>query len=655
MTKAAQSFPVVRNSRGVLVSLGPELGRGGEGTVFSLSSDPTLAAKIYHGSIAREKVEKIIEMIALRTDVLASFTAWPEDVLRDSRNIACGFLMPKINGFKDIHGLYSPKSRRTEFVKADWRFLIRAARNVARVFAAIHETGCVIGDVNHGSVVVSPQATVKLIDCDSFQINTNGKSFFCDVGNPTFTPPELQSISLTGMQRTANHDAFGLAVLIFLLLFMGRHPYAGRYIGGEMPIEKAIKEFRFAYSRNQSNNGMQPPPYTLALDAASDEVASLFEAAFGPKGIEANGRPTPSQWNDALERLENKLKVCPHCSSHHFLNSLNACPWCPIEGTTGTTLFPLTFAGGTNSFVDMASLWARISTIGSLTAPPVLKQKSDFGAVTPSEEATNIGREGKRYKVTLAGAMLFAVLFGTAMAPALFFLFVWVGIVLHNTIQKKFRSVEANKIWQTYEDAKNRYNHFQQQWQQQEKQWSFEAANFRDQVSALLAIRKNWEELPNIRLRKLQELERNRHQLQLRSYLEKFYVEKADISGIGPSRKVSLQSFNVETAWDITFQNVTRVPGFGKAMAEKLISWRKNIEKTFVYSASQGTDPNAIQRVEQEVYMERHRIEKEVREKAEKLFQLKQQTAHKSAGMKHTLDQALEVFLQAEADWIAAK
>jgi DNA-binding helix-hairpin-helix protein with protein kinase domain len=36
---------------------------------------------------------------------------------------------------------------------------------------------------------------------------------------------------------------------------MGRHPFAGRYLGlGEMPIERAIAECRFAYSRDSAQS-----------------------------------------------------------------------------------------------------------------------------------------------------------------------------------------------------------------------------------------------------------------------------------------------------------------------------------------------------------------------------------------------------------------
>jgi len=42
-----------------------------------------------------------------------------------------------------------------------------------------------------------------------------------------------------GLERSAGHDAFGLAVLLFHLLFMGRHPFAGRSLAGEMTIQYA--------------------------------------------------------------------------------------------------------------------------------------------------------------------------------------------------------------------------------------------------------------------------------------------------------------------------------------------------------------------------------------------------------------------------------
>ena len=64
----------------------------------------------------------------------------------------------------------------------------------------------------------------------------------------------------------ADHDRFGLAVLIFHLLMMGRHPFSGVYLDkGDMPLEKAIREGRFA-PRASNSRGEAPGP-AVAISA----------------------------------------------------------------------------------------------------------------------------------------------------------------------------------------------------------------------------------------------------------------------------------------------------------------------------------------------------------------------------------------------------
>ena len=245
--------------RGPQYSPRAALGRGGEGAVYETDFNAEVVAKVYHSALRPEKADKIRIMASLRNERLARLTAWPIDLLSlaGSRK-PIGVLMPKISGRKDIHYLYSPKSRRGEFQRADWQFLTHAAANTARAFHVVHEADCVIGDVNHGGMLVGQDATVRLIDCDSFQITTQACRFLCEVGVETFTPPELQGKSFKGVVRTDNHDNFGLAVLIFLMLFMGRHPFAGRFLApGEMPIARAIKECRFAYGARRANVQME--------------------------------------------------------------------------------------------------------------------------------------------------------------------------------------------------------------------------------------------------------------------------------------------------------------------------------------------------------------------------------------------------------------
>lgn len=327
------------------VKLLKELGRGGEGAVY-FCEDETLVGKIYHEPVSDEKAEKLCWMAEHGTPQLLKTTAWIAQILRAKPDgKVTGFLMPKIKA-KEIHELYSPKSRRVFFPDATWHFLIHTATNLARAFHNLHKDGHVMGDVNQGNCVVTADGKVKLIDCDSYEITTDKKVYPCEVGVTTHIPPELQGRNLRGIDRSDNHDNFGLAIIIFQLLFLGRHPFAGNYLGAEdKTIEDAIRQHLFVYGRDAEKKNVVRPPGTLPLSAVSAPVAELFERAFSEK----NERPKPVEWAESLEYLAQNLRQCLIVPGHIFYSRLIFCPWCEIENNTGLTLFPLTSSG---SFSD---------------------------------------------------------------------------------------------------------------------------------------------------------------------------------------------------------------------------------------------------------------------------------------------------------------
>ena len=322
------------------VKLLKTLGKGGEGTVYTCENE-TLVGKIYHESISGEKAEKLRWMAAHSNEQLLKTTAWVADVLTDQTGgKIAGFLMPKIKA-KEIHELYSPKSRRVHFPDATWHFLIHTATNLARAFNNLHRDNHVMGDVNQGNCVVTADGTVKLIDCDSYEITTREKIYSCEVGVTTHIPPELQGKNLRAIDRSDNHDNFGLAVIIFQLLFLGRHPFAGNYLGAEdKTIEEAIREHLFVYGKDAEKKRVVQPPGTPPLSVASAAVAELFERAFS----EENSRPKPHEWVQSLEYLSSNLQQCLLNPGHVFYAKLAVCPWCEIEENTGLILFPFTVA-----------------------------------------------------------------------------------------------------------------------------------------------------------------------------------------------------------------------------------------------------------------------------------------------------------------------
>lgn len=368
----------VGSRSGQTYRLGAEIGQGGNGIVYTVTRRPDLVAKIQKFPLGSHDVAKLERMMQGATVELLSVSAWPVDGLKDAAGRIAGFVMPRIADARPVYELYGPRSRVQHFPSADFRFIVHVAANIARLFQAIHEAGFVAGDVNHSNVMVRQNGTAAVIDCDSMQVG-DGSQFRCAVATELFVPPELFGADLASTPRTPNHDNFGLAVLIFHLLFMGRHPYAGVFHGrGEMPIERAIAEGRYAYSHDSRRTQMTPPPMTVPMSAIGPEVARLFEEAFHPNA-RAGTRPRPLHWIAALDALKASLVPCRLVGWHHHPAD-HECPWCRIEGASRLKLFGGIVKVVTAGVADLETLWARYQ---ALTSPAFLKRPPRPALVLP--------------------------------------------------------------------------------------------------------------------------------------------------------------------------------------------------------------------------------------------------------------------------------
>ena len=188
--------------------LGAEVGSGGEGIIHAVVRRPELLAKVYRRPPSRYEIDKLDALVQAATPDLLSVAAWPTDCLKNPSGLVIGFVMPRVLDARALYDLYGPRSRVQHFPSADFRFLVHVAGNIARLFGAVHMAGFIIGDVNHGNILVRNDGTVAAVDCDSVQIG-DGARFPCRVGTDLFVPPELLGKNFDAVRRTPNHDAFG--------------------------------------------------------------------------------------------------------------------------------------------------------------------------------------------------------------------------------------------------------------------------------------------------------------------------------------------------------------------------------------------------------------------------------------------------------------
>ena len=621
-----------RVSDGSRVRLGPELGRGGEGAVFPVIGDPCVA-KIYFKAPTPAKVEKLRVMTRAATPALLRVAAWPVDMLEDESRRVRGFLMPRVAAREDVHELYSPKSRRRAFPEAEFRFLVRAAANLARAFAQVHGNGHVIGDVNHGNALIGKDATVVLIDCDSFQIRDRAaRVFTCDVGVPLFTPPELQGLGFRGRKRSASHDAFGLAVLVFHLLFQGRHPFAGLFDGGEMPIERAIAESRFAYGYSAPARGMKAPPATLPIGAFGPGIALLFERAFAPAGEVA--RPAAREWVDALEGLERELIECAGSPLHFHVRG-TACCWCGLEARSGVRLFGEAGLAKLGKQA-IASLWSAIDA--------VRKPARDPGYSVPASrlkvpKPPHWPRQPD-WKIFVSVFGIFGLLMFLIPFPKLFFVSLFVFVMGFTAVRfwrwLRHKAVRAYKAFSGRELARA-----EQEWKQLVKRWNRECSTalFNAELERLKLLHRELMTLEGKRGAEMRWLRREYEARARELHLAQFPIDPLHFR-LGPAEVAALASFGFETAADV----IRRMPELPKVLektkAMDVMAWARSLSAQFHFDRNAPPDPRLLAAVEQRLAERQGDLLRTLRAGPELLDQKRHEILSARARMEPTMDAA---------------
>jgi DNA-binding helix-hairpin-helix protein with protein kinase domain len=562
--------------------LGATIGRGGEGTVYALGSDSSYAAKIYQSPQLYDREQKITAMVQAGLFRRTSFVTFPLSVVRDRRGSFLGFVMRLVKQHRPLHDIYAPGSRKQYFPQADYRFLVHAASNVARAVASVHQTGCVIGDINHSSMLVSPRATVALVDADSFQVTHAGRTFPCRVGVPEYTPPELQGKNLSQLTRSPNHDAFGLAVVIFQLLFMGRHPFSGSVRRGETPqISEAIQQFRYVYAENR-NVGMDQPPGTPAISDFSQSLAITLDAAFSDRP--QSQRPLASAWVQVLEALEGQLSKCQVNTLHFIPRDAGECAWCEMENQLGVVLFipfvphaqliTQTFDPGAGGF-NLDAIWKRIerelASLPSQLQPslttPTLSPSSEAQKAAHAPQLKNIGRG-------IAG-FLAVILFFTNVELWI----LWLPLALWAWLAKGDQpSISRHTFDNAFVSAETTWHRELENWRRRTGAFDFTKLS-----EELRSARAAYQGLASEQKVLIDKYRAARREKQLLAFLDTFDIAHARIHGIGPAKQAVLASYGIDTAADITHSRVLATPGFGEVNSLGLFAWRARLEQRFVY------------------------------------------------------------------------
>ena len=100
---------------------------------------------------------------------------------------------------------------------------------------------------------------------------------------------------------------------------------------------------------------------------------------------------------------------------------------------------------------------------------------------------------------------------------------------------------------------------------------------------SLIEAKRAYEVLASEQTERIKRYQNERESLQRIAFLERFRIRDHKISGVGPAKLATLTSYGIETAADITRENVLAIAGFGPINSKPLLEWQQQCARRFVY------------------------------------------------------------------------
>jgi len=283
-----------------VLQLGKFIGEGREGSVYEVISHPNWVVKIFNTehrtSHRREKLELLVSKGYTFKEI-----GFPVSLVHNQKGDFAGYVMPRASGDVLSKSLMNPKRfirNYPTWTKVD---LVDVAISFLEKIAYLHSLNIIVGDINPKNIMVNDKRNVWLIDADSWQF----EGYPCPVGFPQFTSPRIRG-GYSDQLRTEQDEAFAIAVVLFMILMAGEHPYA-RKEADLSNFSALIREGKFPYQfRGIKHDHNQPDGFWRFLwSHLPFYVKEAFWHTFQKNGGERyDNMPSAQEWLGILRKYQ---------------------------------------------------------------------------------------------------------------------------------------------------------------------------------------------------------------------------------------------------------------------------------------------------------------------------------------------------------------
>jgi hypothetical protein len=194
-------------------------------------------------------------------------------------------------------------------------------------------------------------------------------------------------------------------------------------------------------------------------------------------------------------------------------------------------------------------------------------------------------------------------------------------------------------------------------WRLWTKKWHHEAGDdaFKIQLDRLFVLKSNYEAIEKEYKNALASLQHATREWQQKKFLEHYTINDSILPHIREHEAEQLRSYGIRTAADITRSNLAGRCLLDRVQVEELISWRKNLEKLFLFDPTKGPDKSDIMALIHTFQPRLKPVERELQLGIDNLVRVHQEIMRNRAKLQPLVEKSAKELSQAEANVKAMK
>jgi DNA-binding helix-hairpin-helix protein with protein kinase domain len=303
-----------------------------------------------------------------------------------------------------------------------------------------------------------------------------------------------------------------------------------------------------------------------------------------------------------------------------------------------------TFATTSSGFV-LTQVWGLIQSVPA--PPPVSVANPSSFSVKAHPLPSSIPGEGTIAFYKFLAVAIAIIIF--VAAPGAWFLALivgWGAWAIASNSGSTERTAEKEKRRSALDLARKEYDRLVERARKEAGPEGFHARK-----AELTKLKAELEGIPHAEKGEIDRLHSTAHDRQKRRFLEACFLDKANISGVGPARKAALRSFGIETAADVTKNQVMQVRGFGESLTRAVLDWKASCERRFRYNPAAAVTETDRNVVRAKYIANRVTIERTLSSAPAQLQEFRRKAEAQLASLRPEIEVAARKLAQAQADY----